>query len=128
MYICVTFFFFLVFSNLNHRATASQVLTYSIFWVVILASKFSFNFFFMIRPLVASTITVWDVDIGGTYDLGFVVFDDPHNIGVLVGLWISVGFVYFIDLQVCCSCTLHAPGGNCSGRHGAYTFIPLSLP
>lgn len=36
----------------------------------------------------------------GRYDLGFVVFRDEHNVGILVGLWISVGFVYFIDLQV----------------------------
>lgn len=79
---------------------ALQVLLYTLFWVVILASKFLFNFLFMIRPLVASTRTVWDLDIGGTYDLGFVTFNDSHNVGVLVGLWVSVGFVYFIDLQV----------------------------
>lgn len=80
---------------------AWQVLLYSLFWLVILASKYLFNFFFMIEPLVSSTRTVWDLDIGGTYDLGFVTFSDRHNMGVLVGLWISVGFVYFIDLQVC---------------------------
>lgn len=34
------------------------------------------------------------------YDLGFVSFRDTHNVGVLAGVWLSVGFVYFIDLQV----------------------------
>ena len=42
-----------------------QVLLYSMFWVLVLAVKFLFNFFFMIRPLVESTRTVWDLDIGG---------------------------------------------------------------
>ena len=65
-----------------------------------LAAKFLFNFYFMIRPLVASTRRVWNLDVGGRYDLGFVTFLDTHNIGILVGVWISVGFVYFIDLQV----------------------------
>lgn len=77
-----------------------QVLLYSIFWILILSAKFLFNFFFMIRPLVASTRAVWNLDVGGMYDLGFVTFSDRHNVGVLVGIWISVGFIYFIDLQV----------------------------
>lgn len=34
------------------------------------------------------------------YDLGFITFRDTHNVGILVGVWISVAFVYFIDLQV----------------------------
>lgn len=41
------------------------MLLYSVFWVLVLAAKFLFNFFFMIRPLVESTRTVWDLDIGG---------------------------------------------------------------
>ena len=77
-----------------------KVFLYSLFWIVVLAAKFMFNFFFMIRPLVASTRNVWNLDVGGRYDLGFVTFRDTHNVGILVGVWISVGFVYFIDLQV----------------------------
>ena len=41
------------------------MLLYGVFWVVVLAAKYLFNFFFMIRPLVESTRTVWDLDIGG---------------------------------------------------------------
>lgn len=39
------------------------------------------------------------------YDLGFVTFRDTHNVGILVGVWLSVAFVYFIDLQVRCAAT-----------------------
>ena len=87
----LVFFFF----NLKKK-----VFLYSLFWILVLAAKFLFNFYFMIRPLVASTRRVWNLDVGGRYDLGFVTFLDTHNIGILVGVWISVGFVYFIDLQV----------------------------
>ncbi|CAN0336224.1 unnamed protein product, partial [Ectocarpus sp. 13 AM-2016] len=45
------------------RGTHVQVLLYSLFWTVVLSAKFLFNFFFMIRPLVESTRTVWDLDI-----------------------------------------------------------------
>ncbi|CAM9791736.1 unnamed protein product, partial [Hapterophycus canaliculatus] len=76
------------------------VFLYSLFWILVLTAKFLFNFFFMIRPLVKSTRTVWDLDIGGRYDLGFISFRDTHNVGVLAGVWLSVAFVYFIDLQV----------------------------
>lgn len=63
-----------------------------------------FNFFLVIKPLVSLTRTLWDGDfdddLGGSYHLGFITIDDPHNVGILLGIWLSVGFIYFIDLQV----------------------------
>lgn len=98
-----------------YTSSLFQVLLYSLFWLMILTAKFLFNFFFMIRPLVVSTRSVWALDLGGRYDLGFVTFSDRHNIGILVGLWVAVGFVYFIDLQVgsigwLADCSIHMIG------------------
>ncbi|CAN0204492.1 unnamed protein product, partial [Laminaria digitata] len=88
------------YARIDRQPGKRKVFLYSLFWVMVLAAKFLFNFYFMIRPLVSSTRRVWNLDVGGRYDLGFVTFRDTHNIGILVGVWVSVGFVYFIDLQV----------------------------
>lgn len=61
----------------------------------------------MIRPLVDSTLLLRSSEIEGKVDLIFATIDDEQNVGVLVGIWLSVAFVYFIDLQV-------RIGGSCT--------------
>ena len=62
------------------------------------------------------------------YDLGFIQFRDTHNVGILVGVWLSVAFVYFIDLQVRVvlrSGTRQDQGAPCVFGGRPFVLIPL---
>ncbi|XP_020225550.1 callose synthase 5 [Cajanus cajan] len=75
------------------------LLKYTLFWVILLAAKFSFSFFFQIKPLVQPTkdiMSIRHVDFGW-----HEVFPNAqHNYGAVIALWAPVLMVYFMDTQI----------------------------
>ncbi|KAL2341896.1 hypothetical protein Fmac_009836 [Flemingia macrophylla] len=70
---------------------------YTVFWVLVLASKFSFSYFVQIKPLVAPTKALLNLtDIRYKWH---EFFSNTNRIAVAL-LWVPVVLVYFMDLQI----------------------------
>lgn len=70
---------------------------YTLFWVAVLASKFSFSYFLQIKPLVAPTKALSNVkQIKYTWH----EFFNNTNRAAIVFLWIPVILIYLMDLQI----------------------------
>ena len=70
---------------------------YTLFWVVVLASKFCFSYFLQIRPMVAPSKAVLDLR-----DVNYLWHEFFHNgNGFALGLiWIPVVLIYLMDIQI----------------------------
>ncbi|KAA8526382.1 hypothetical protein F0562_008415 [Nyssa sinensis] len=70
---------------------------YSLFWVVVLATKFCFSYFLQIKPMIAPTKTLLDLR-----DLSYEWHEFFHNSNrfAVVLLWLPVVLIYFMDLQI----------------------------
>ncbi|PNY05622.1 callose synthase 5-like protein, partial [Trifolium pratense] len=75
------------------------LLKYTLFWVLLLAAKFSFSFFVQIKPLVKPTKDIMSIK---HVDYGWHEFfpNAQNNIGAVASLWIPVLMVYFMDTQI----------------------------
>ncbi|XLU95279.1 hypothetical protein S245_009631 [Arachis hypogaea] len=75
------------------------LLKYTIFWVLLLASKFSFSYFVQIKPLIEPTKLIMAIK---HVDYGWHEFfpDARHNYSAVVALWAPVLMVYFMDAQI----------------------------
>ncbi|OIW00473.1 hypothetical protein TanjilG_05823 [Lupinus angustifolius] len=75
------------------------LLKYTIFWVLLLACKFLFSYFFQIKPLVKPTKNIMDIR---HIDYSWHEFfpNAKHNYGAVVALWAPVLMVYFMDSQI----------------------------
>ncbi|KAG5035906.1 hypothetical protein JHK87_010816 [Glycine soja] len=75
------------------------LLKYTLFWVILLAAKFSFSFFVQIKPLVQPTKDIMSIR---HVDFGWHEFFPKarHNYGAVVALWAPVLMVYFMDTQI----------------------------
>ena len=69
---------------------------YSIFWVAVLAAKFSFSYFFQIQPLVDPTKEL--LNLNGPYK--WHEFFGSTNVVAVVLLWTPVVLIYLMDLQI----------------------------
>ncbi|CAH9092140.1 unnamed protein product [Cuscuta europaea] len=72
---------------------------YTMFWVLLMASKLAFSYFVEIRPLVRPTKQIMMVPIHRYQWHEFF----PHankNIGVVIALWTPIVLVYFMDTQI----------------------------
>ncbi|GMI79790.1 enhancer of edr1 3, glucan synthase-like 5, GLUCAN SYNTHASE-LIKE 5, POWDERY MILDEW RESISTANT 4 [Hibiscus trionum] len=67
---------------------------YTLFWVLVLASKFAFSYFLQIKPMVKPTKQL--------LDLGHVDYEWPGgSINLAVGLlWLPVVLIYLMDIQI----------------------------
>ena len=72
-------------------------LKYSLFWIAVLASKFSFSYFFQIQPLVAPTKLLLANPVV-TYT--WHEFFGKANRTAIVVLWVPVLLIYLMDLQI----------------------------
>ncbi|WCJ27033.1 glucan synthase-like 1 [Euphorbia peplus] len=70
---------------------------YTLFWILVLASKFTFSYFLQIKPLVAPTRVLLNLrDVNYNWHAFF-----GSSNRVAVGLiWLPVVLVYFMDLQI----------------------------
>ncbi|CAA7398033.1 unnamed protein product [Spirodela intermedia] len=72
---------------------------YTLFWVLLLCSKFAFSFFIQIKPLVNPTKDIMKVH-HVNYAWHEFFPDASSNIGAVVALWAPVILVYFMDTQI----------------------------
>uniref|UniRef100_A0A7N0R990 1,3-beta-glucan synthase n=1 Tax=Kalanchoe fedtschenkoi TaxID=63787 RepID=A0A7N0R990_KALFE len=70
---------------------------YTIFWIVVLASKFSFSYFLQIKPLVEPTNALLKLR---TIDYRWHEFFSNTNRLAVVVLWMPVILIYLMDLQI----------------------------
>lgn len=70
---------------------------YTMFWIAVLASKFSFSYFLQIKPLVTPTKALLAAK-NVTYNW-HEFFNNTNRIAVVL-LWIPVVLIYFMDMQI----------------------------
>ncbi|CBI23964.3 unnamed protein product, partial [Vitis vinifera] len=70
---------------------------YSLFWIAVLASKFSFSYFLQIKPLIAPTKILLSRTVL-TYT--WHEFFGKANRTAIVVLWVPVLLIYLMDLQI----------------------------
>ncbi|XP_058221349.1 callose synthase 12 [Rhododendron vialii] len=70
---------------------------YSLFWILVLATKFCFSYFLQIRPMISPTKALLNLrDV--TYDWHqFFGHSNRFAVGLL---WLPVVLIYFMDLQI----------------------------
>ncbi|WOL08654.1 callose synthase 5-like [Canna indica] len=74
-------------------------LLYTLFWVLLLASKFAFSFYLQIQPLVEPTKDIMNVH-NIHYEWHEFFPDARGNLGAVASLWAPVILVYFMDTQI----------------------------
>ncbi|GAB4842952.1 Callose synthase 7 [Ancistrocladus abbreviatus] len=81
-----------------HEDTCS-VLKYTMFWIMLLISKFAFSYYVEILPLVGPTKLIMGLNID-TYAWPELLPNATHNFGVVVAIWAPIVLVYFMDGQI----------------------------
>ncbi|KAK2968484.1 hypothetical protein RJ640_030095 [Escallonia rubra] len=97
LYIFTWWFHTRIFVGRGLREGLINNIKYTLFWVAVLASKFSFSYVFQIKPLVGPTKA-----LSGLKDLKYHWHEFFNNTNrVAIGLlWIPVVLIYFVDLQI----------------------------
>ncbi|GJY84562.1 callose synthase 7 [Tanacetum coccineum] len=72
---------------------------YTLYWVLLLISKFAFSYYVEILPLVAPTKYIMDIRVS-KYDWHEFFPNVTHNIGVVIAIWAPIVMVYFMDAQI----------------------------
>ena len=70
---------------------------YSLFWIVVLATKFCFSYFLQIKPMIAPTKALWDLK--GVHYQWYQVFGNSNRLAALL-LWLPVVLIYLMDIQI----------------------------
>ncbi|KAF1893229.1 hypothetical protein Lal_00001675 [Lupinus albus] len=75
------------------------LLKYTIFWVILLASKFAVSYFIQIKPLIKPTKEIMSIQ---RVDYAWHEFfpNAKKNYGAVIALWAPVIMVYFMDTQI----------------------------
>nr|QKN22526.1 callose synthase 3 [Urtica dioica subsp. dioica] len=79
--------------------SAFSLFKYTMFWVLLIATKLAFSYYIEIKPLVGPTKAIMEVHIK---DFQWHEFFPraKNNIGVVVALWSPIILVYFMDTQI----------------------------
>ncbi|KAI3698336.1 hypothetical protein L2E82_41808 [Cichorium intybus] len=72
---------------------------YTLFWIVLLISKFAFSYYVEILPLVIPTKLIMKMHVSN-YQWHEFFPNVTHNIGVVISIWAPVVMVYFMDTQI----------------------------
>ncbi|KAF8408909.1 hypothetical protein HHK36_004979 [Tetracentron sinense] len=75
------------------------LLKYTVFWVLLLLSKFSFSYHFEIKPLVEPTKQIIKIGVR-KYDWHELFPEVKSNAGAIVAVWSPIILVYFMDTQI----------------------------
>ncbi|KVI08488.1 1,3-beta-glucan synthase subunit FKS1-like, domain-1 [Cynara cardunculus var. scolymus] len=75
------------------------LIKYTLFWVVLLCSKFAFSFFVQIKPLVDPTKDIMQIR-RVQYAWHEFFPQAKNNLGAVAALWMPVILVYFMDTQI----------------------------
>ncbi|AQK80759.1 Putative glycosyl transferase family protein [Zea mays] len=78
---------------------AFSLFKYTMFWVLLLATKLTVSFYIEIKPLVQPTIDIMREPIR-TFQWHEFFPHGTNNIGVVISLWAPIILVYFMDTQI----------------------------
>lgn len=78
---------------------AVALFKYTMFWIVLLISKFSFSYYIQIKPLVKLTKAIMAVT-SIHYEWHEFFPHAKYNIGAVISVWVPVILVYFMDTQI----------------------------
>ncbi|XP_071706332.1 callose synthase 7-like [Rutidosis leptorrhynchoides] len=76
-----------------------SLLKYTLYWVMLLISKFTFSYYVEILPLVAPTKTIMNISVN-VYEWHEFFPKATHNIGFVIAIWAPIVMVYFTDAQI----------------------------
>ncbi|VVA18902.1 PREDICTED: callose synthase [Prunus dulcis] len=76
-----------------------SVLKYTLFWVLVLLSKFSFSYYFEIKPLIEPTKQIMKIGVK-KYEWHELFPKVQSNAGAIVAVWAPIIVVYFMDTQI----------------------------
>ncbi|EOA26452.1 hypothetical protein CARUB_v10022498mg [Capsella rubella] len=77
----------------------SDYCRYVAFWLIVLASKFTFAYFLQIKPLVKPTITIIDLP-KFQYSWHDIVSQSNNHALTIVSLWAPVVAIYLMDIHI----------------------------
>ncbi|KAI3834801.1 hypothetical protein MKX03_001777, partial [Papaver bracteatum] len=77
----------------------SQVIQYTVFWLLLLSSKFAFSYYIQIKNMVKATKDILNIR-NVQYAWPELFSNAIHNYGAVVALWGPVILVYFMDTQI----------------------------
>ncbi|BFG27772.1 hypothetical protein CerSpe_140460 [Prunus speciosa] len=97
LYVFTWWFHTRIFVGRGLREGLINNVKYTMFWIAVLASKFTFSYFLQIRPLVSPTKTL--LDAGDTKYKIHIFFNSGNRIAIVL-LWIPVVLIYLMDLQI----------------------------
>ncbi|KAL2643326.1 hypothetical protein R1flu_010913 [Riccia fluitans] len=86
-----------IFVGRGLRESVWDNIKYSLFWLVVLAAKFSFSYFLQVLPLVKPTRATLELK-GVTYRW-HEIFKSANRTATLA-MWAPVVIIYFMDLQI----------------------------
>ncbi|XP_052206358.1 putative callose synthase 8 isoform X2 [Diospyros lotus] len=72
---------------------------YTLFWMLLLLSKFSFSYNFEIKPLIAPTRQIMRIGVKN-YDWHELFPKVQSNAGAITAIWAPIILVYFMDIQI----------------------------
>ncbi|KAL5555549.1 hypothetical protein UlMin_037785, partial [Ulmus minor] len=75
------------------------LIKYTIFWVLLLGSKFAFSYFIQIKPLVKPTKDIMSIH-RIAYEWHEFFPEARNNYGAVIALWVPIILVYFMDTQI----------------------------
>ncbi|KAA8539206.1 hypothetical protein F0562_025898 [Nyssa sinensis] len=75
------------------------LIKYTLFWVLLLCSKFAFTFFVTIKPMIKPTKDIMSIR-HVQYAWHEFFPNAKNNFGALISLWAPVILVYFMDTQI----------------------------
>ncbi|KAL8135546.1 putative callose synthase 8 isoform X2 [Apium graveolens] len=76
-----------------------SILKYTLFWVLLLLSKFSFSYNFEIKPLIAPTRQIIKIGVKD-YEWHELFPRVKSNAGAIIAIWTPIIMVYFMDIQI----------------------------
>ncbi|XP_038691552.1 putative callose synthase 8 isoform X2 [Tripterygium wilfordii] len=100
--ICTFFSFWAqprLFVGRGMQETQVSILKYTLFWVLVLCSKFLFSYNFEIKPLIEPTKLIMRIGVEN-YDWHELFPKVKSNAGAIVAVWAPIVVVYFMDTQI----------------------------
>ncbi|KAH7568921.1 hypothetical protein JRO89_XS06G0072900 [Xanthoceras sorbifolium] len=97
VYIFTWWFYTRIFVGRGLREGLINNIKYTLFWIVVLFSKFSFSYFLQIKPLVGPTKALLKVR---SVNYNWHEFFGSTNRLAVVLLWVPVVLIYLMDLQI----------------------------
>ncbi|KAE8075936.1 hypothetical protein FH972_014616 [Carpinus fangiana] len=70
---------------------------YTLFWILVLATKFCFSYFLQVKPMIAPSKALWNLQ--NVHYEWYQVFKHSNRLAVGL-LWLPVVLIYLMDIQI----------------------------